>query len=75
MENRLLPALSDALSRHVTVAEAEKAAGNSNWWKIHESSMYAVGSFKDIILEKPEKFNLSQYLYLVRNLMTYDVSI
>lgn len=73
-ETKFLLALSDALSRHVNVAEAEKTAGNPNWWKIHESCMLAVGSFSNLILEKKDNFNLLQYLNLVRSLMDYQLS-
>lgn len=40
----LLPALSEALQRHINVAQAEKAADNPNWWKILESSITAMGT-------------------------------
>lgn len=46
----LLPALSEALARHVSVAEAEKAAANPNWWKIIEASTTAVGELKPIVM-------------------------
>lgn len=32
----LLPSISDALTRHVSVAQAEKNANNPHWWKIIE---------------------------------------
>lgn len=73
-EGKFLAALSEALTRHVNVAEAEKGAGNPNWWKIYEASMLAVGSFASLIIEKSDKFNVPQYLSLVRNLMDYQVS-
>ncbi|CAD7093271.1 unnamed protein product [Hermetia illucens] len=65
--------LSEALTRHVNVAEAEKTAGNPNWWKIHEAAMVAVHTFKDLILES-ENFDLLNYLTLVRNLMNFQTS-
>lgn len=66
----LLPALSEALTRHVNVAEAEKAANNPNWWKIIESSITAVGSLKNkVIEEKDSKFNVKEYLSYVKTLL------
>ncbi|GAB0089716.1 importin-9 [Sergentomyia squamirostris] len=77
-EIKVLPALSEALSRHCIVADAEKNAGNGNWWKIHEASMLAVGNYEVIIVEQNDEsekaLNLSEYLNLVRNLMNYEVS-
>lgn len=46
----LLPALSEALTRHVNVAQAEKAAANPNWWKIIEASASAVGELKPVVV-------------------------
>lgn len=57
----------------MNVAEAEKTAGNPNWWKIHEAAMVAVHTFKDLILES-ENFDLLNYLTLVRNLMNFQTS-
>lgn len=71
---KLLPALSEALARHVSVAEAEKASGSTHWWKIHEASMAAVGSNRDLVLARHLKFDLTQYLNYVRGSMSYDVS-
>lgn len=63
----LLPALSEALARHVSVAEAEKAAQNSNWWKIIEASTTAVGSLKSFVVNNEDtKFNLKEYLAYVK---------
>uniref|UniRef100_A0A1B0GL39 Importin 9 n=1 Tax=Lutzomyia longipalpis TaxID=7200 RepID=A0A1B0GL39_LUTLO len=77
-ESKILPALSEALSRHCVVADAEKNAGNPNWWKIHEACMLTVGNYEILIAEQGEKgenaFNLSEYLNLVRNLMNQEVS-
>lgn len=73
-ETTFLSSLSESLTRHVNVAEAEKSAGNPNWWKIHESSMLAVGNFSNLILEHNDNFNLSQYLNLIRTLIDYKVS-
>lgn len=72
--DKLFPALTDALERHVNVAEAEKNAQSPHWWKIHEASMLAVGYYRDVILEKPNKFDIAQYLNYVRNSMTHQVS-
>lgn len=65
----VLSSLSAALARHAAVAEAEQAAGSRNWWKIHEASIKAVGGYKYMIVEQPQKFDLSQYLNYVRNVM------
>lgn len=66
----LLPSLSDALTRHVNVAEAEKDAGNPNWWKIVEASVAAVGSLKSFIVQPSNtKFNLKEYLMHVKQLL------
>ena len=73
-EEKLLQGLTDALTKHVAVADADRNAGKPFWWKIHEASMLAVGSFKDLILEHEDKFNLQEYLNLVKNLIPYQVS-
>lgn len=69
----MLPSLSEALTKHVAVADADRNSENPKWWKIHEASMLAVGSFKDLILEHEDKFNLTDYLTLVKNLLNYNV--
>ncbi|KAH8394106.1 hypothetical protein KR215_006821, partial [Drosophila sulfurigaster] len=66
--------LQEALGRHFSVAEAEKAANNPNWWKIHEACMNAVHGFRDIILEGDSKFDLLNYLTIVRNLLVHQES-
>ncbi|KAH8310718.1 hypothetical protein KR044_002749 [Drosophila immigrans] len=66
--------LQEALGRHFSVAEAEKAANNPNWWKIHEACMDAVHGFRDIILEGDSKFDLLNYLTIVRNLLVHQES-
>ncbi|TDG52237.1 hypothetical protein AWZ03_001518 [Drosophila navojoa] len=66
--------LQEALGRHFSVAEAEKEANNPNWWKIHEACMDAVHSFRDIILEGDSKFDLLNYLTIVRNLLVHQES-
>lgn len=69
----LLPSLSDALTRHVQVAEAEKNANNQHWWKIIEASVTAVGFLKKFIVETPEDkgkgFNLREYLAYTKNML------
>lgn len=65
-----LSALNEALTRHINVADAEKSNGNPNWWKIHEASMTAVGLYRSLILQKPDKFNITQYLNYVRNIVS-----
>lgn len=72
--DKMLPSLSEALSKHVAVADANRAAGQINWWKIHEASMLAVGSYKGVIETCEGLFNLGEYLNLVRGLLQYDVS-
>ncbi|XP_055384402.1 importin-9 [Condylostylus longicornis] len=71
---KVLPSLSEALVRHMNVAEAEKGSGNQHWWKIHEASMVAVHTFKDLILENETHFNLLNYLTVVRNLLNFQSS-
>ncbi|EDW38461.1 GL12000 [Drosophila persimilis] len=66
--------LQEALGRHFSVAEAEKAANNPNWWKIQEACMDAVHGFRDIILEGDSKFDLLNYLTIVRNLLVHQES-
>ncbi|XP_034118553.1 importin-9-like [Drosophila albomicans] len=66
--------LQEALGRHFSVAEAEKAANNPNWWKILEACMNAVHGFHDIILEGDSKFDLLNYLTIVRNLLVHQES-
>lgn len=67
--SRVLDALSAALARHASVAQAEQAAGSRNWWKIHEASIKAVGGYKFMILDRPQKFDLTAYLNYVRTVM------
>lgn len=71
---KMLQPLSEALTKHVAVANANRAAGQINWWKIHEASMLAVGSYKGVIETCEGLFNLGEYLNLVRGLLQYDVS-
>ncbi|XP_065721362.2 importin-9 [Drosophila suzukii] len=66
--------LQEALGRHFSVAEAEKAANNPNWWKIQEACMDAVHAFRDIILEGDSTFDLLNYLNIVRNLLVHQES-
>lgn len=69
----LLPSISEALSRHVQVAEAEKNANNPHWWKIIEASVTAVGFLKKYIVETPEakrkSFNLRDYLAYTKTML------
>ncbi|XP_036335819.1 importin-9 [Rhagoletis pomonella] len=71
---KVLPALQEALGRHMNVAEAEKSARNPNWWKIQEACMVAVHSYRELILETEDQFDLLNYLTLVRNLLNYQDS-
>lgn len=67
-------AFSEALTRHINVAEAEKSSGSPYYWKIHESSIMAVGTYRSLIVGKDGKFDVSQYLNYVQNLMSCDIS-
>ncbi|XP_041783157.1 importin-9 [Anopheles merus] len=73
-EQQLLPCFTEALGKHSAVAEVDRNAGNPHWWKIHESSMLAVGSFKDMIVESPAGFDMGQYLALIKMLMESQAS-
>ncbi|XP_058829276.1 importin-9 isoform X2 [Topomyia yanbarensis] len=73
-DQKLLPCFSEALGKHITVADADRNAGHPNWWKLYEASMLAVGSFKEMIIENDTKFDLTQYLNLVKSIMEYQVS-
>lgn len=69
----LLP-LSDALTRHVQVAEAEKNVNNPHWWKIIEASVTAVGFLKKYIVDVPDdderkNFNLRDYLSYTKTML------
>lgn len=68
----LLP-LSDALTRHVQVAEAEKNVNNPHWWKIVEASVTAVGFLKTCITDVPEakrkSFNIREYLAYTKTML------
>lgn len=63
--------LTEALARHVNVAQAEQATGRQHWWKIHEACMAAVGFFRDRILETPSQFDIGQYLNYVETIMSH----
>lgn len=69
----LLPSISDALTRHVQVAEAEKNTNNPHWWKIIEAAVTAVGFLKKYIVEVPEdkrkNFNLREYLAYTKSML------
>lgn len=74
-EDKFLVGLTDAITKHVALADAERNSGRPFWWKTHEAAMLAVGSsaFKDLILTH-EQFNLQEYLNLVKGLIGYQVS-
>lgn len=74
-EEKFLVGLTDAITKHVALADAERNNGRQYWWKTHEAAMLAVGSsaFKDLILTH-DQFNLQEYLNLVKGLMGYQVS-
>ncbi|KFB37528.1 AGAP011156-PA-like protein [Anopheles sinensis] len=73
-EKQLLPCFTEALGKHSAVADVDRNAGNPYWWKIHESSLLAVGSFKDLIVENPNGFDMGQYLALIKMLMESQAS-
>lgn len=59
----LLPALSEALARHVSVAEAEKVARNPNWWKIIEAASTAVGELNSIVMSSSTNNGMKSSLF------------
>lgn len=71
--NILLPSISEALTRHVQVAEAEKNVNNPHWWKVIEASVTAVGFLKKYITEFSEEekksFNLREYLAYTKTML------
>lgn len=74
-EEKFLVGLTEAITKHVALADSQRNSGITNWWKTHEAAMLAVGStaFKDLILTH-DQFNLQEYLNLVKGLMGYQVS-
>jgi hypothetical protein len=46
--------MCQAATRHIHEAETERNSSNSNWWKIHEACMFALGSVKRLIVKKLE---------------------
>ncbi|XP_052872556.1 importin-9 [Anopheles cruzii] len=73
---QLLSCFTEALRKHSAVAEVDRNAGNPHWWKIHESSMLAVGTFKELIVGSGASggFDMGQYLVLVKMLMESHAS-
>lgn len=72
-DQKLLASFSEALGKHITVADADRNAGHPYWWKLYEASMLAVGSFKEMIVKNEDKFDLGQYMNLVKGIMEYQV--
>lgn len=75
-EEKFLVGLTEAITKLVALADAERNSGRPNWWKTHEATMLAVGAsdFKDLILTH-DQFNLQEYLNLiVKGLLGYQVS-
>lgn len=74
-EGKFLEGLTDAITKHVALADAERNSGRPFWWKTHEAAMLAIGTLaiKDLILTN-DKFNLQEYLNLVKGLIGYQVS-
>ncbi|XP_053689715.1 importin-9-like isoform X2 [Sabethes cyaneus] len=73
-EHKLLSCFSEALGKHITVADADRNAGHLHWWKVYEASMLAVGSFKELFMANETTFDLYQYMNLVDSAMKYQVS-
>ncbi|XP_039450707.1 importin-9-like isoform X2 [Culex pipiens pallens] len=73
-DQKLLASFSEALGKHITVADADRNAGHPYWWKLYEASMLAVGSFKEMIVKNEDKFDLGQYMNLVKGIMEYQAS-
>ncbi|KAL1402406.1 hypothetical protein pipiens_019772, partial [Culex pipiens pipiens] len=71
-DQKLLASFSEALGKHITVADADRNAGHPYWWKLYEASMLAVGSFKEMIVKNEDKFDLDQYMNLVKGIMEYQ---
>lgn len=65
--SKLLPATQKALSRHIALAESEKAAGNTFYWKIQEACMLTVHLYRNMLRNPTELFDVLNYLSLVRN--------
>lgn len=51
-KNESAVALTNAVNRHLQEANERKSKGDVNWWKIHESSMLAMGCVKALIIDK-----------------------
>jgi importin-9 len=72
-EEKYLIGLTEAITKHVALADVERNSGRPHWWKTHESAMLALGAsaFKDLILTH-DQFNLAEYLNLVKGLTGYQ---
>ncbi|PSN50935.1 hypothetical protein C0J52_08156 [Blattella germanica] len=59
-------ALCQAVTKHVQESETQRNACNANWWKVHEACMLALGSVKDMVVDKLETgevvFNFKDFL-------------
>lgn len=64
--SKVLPATQEALSRHISLAETEKAAGNTFYWKIQEACMLVVHLYRNMLRNPTELFDVLNYLSLVR---------
>jgi len=59
------PALGHAVQRHLADSNASRAAGNSDWWKIQEACLMAVGRTSEELIqglqdkETPASFDLA----------------
>jgi importin-9 len=72
-EDIVLCALNEALTKHCAISEASRGS-SPYWWKIQESSMLAVGSLKLLIIENLDKFDVAQYLNVVKNFIDNNAS-
>ena len=61
--------LAQTIERHVTEAAAARAAGNEDWWKLHEAVMLALGSAQDVIEEQISARKVNKSVVLLRNLL------
>ena len=62
--------LAQTIERHVTEAAAARAAGNEDWWKLHEAVMLALGSAQDVIEEQISARKVNKSVVLLREPVT-----
>ncbi|XP_048589409.1 importin-9 [Nematostella vectensis] len=54
--------LASAVTRHVDEANNCKRKGDTNWWKLHEACMLAMGCVKSIIIDKISSEDIVAFL-------------